>query len=42
VLFGGDPADLCGIFGSQWEELDHGKYFRYRFPMVVHLEDDGI
>ena len=42
VLFGGDPADHFGIFGSQWEEPDHDSHYRYRFPMVVHLEEDGI
>lgn len=42
VLFAVDPAEQFGKFGCQWEEADHVKYYRHRFPVVIHLDEDGI
>jgi len=31
-----------GKCGSQREEADRVSYYRHRFPVVVHLEEDGM
>ena len=42
VLFAVDPAEHIGKCGSQREEADRVKYCRHRFPVVAHLEEEGI